>query len=115
MTPIEIAERIYSYVPGNLTAFALALAFIALLFRLIGLRRGYIVSRPAALYGMIGTIFTMMVFYLMYGLFGLPPSFPARAGIVRTILILHSIAIVHWNWDYIIMMARRGKVLNGPF
>jgi hypothetical protein len=107
------AERLYIYVTGEVTVLALLLAFASLVARLLGLRRGVTMSRPAALYGMIGTIGALMVFYLLFAVTGEPASIAARGGVVRLLLINHSLALLHWNWDYVCLAIRRWRVVDG--
>ena len=103
------AERLYLHVTGELTGLALLVAFLSLAARGLGMRRGYTLSRPAALYGMIGTIGSLAAFYLLYAMTGQPESIAARGGVVRLLLINHSLALLHWNWDYVRLALRRGR------
>ncbi len=101
------AERLYVHVTEELTGLALLVAVLSLMARWLGLRRGITVSRPAALYGMIGSIGSLTVFYLLFAVTGEPSSIAARGGVVRLFLIIHSLALLHWNWDYVYLAARR--------
>lgn len=113
MDAMVFAERLYLYATEELTALALAVAFGSLVARWLGLRRGYTMSRPAALYGMLGTIGALMVFYALYALTGEPASIVARGGVVRLLVINHCLALLHWNWDYVRLAGRRWRVVDG--
>lgn len=106
---IAFIERLYVAMPVEILAVALVVAFFSLLARLAGLRRGVLASRPRALYGMIGTIGALMLFYALFALTEQPASIAARGGVVRILLSLHCIALFHWNWDYVGLALRRQR------
>lgn len=108
-----LSERLYVYVTEEVTALALLVAFGALLTRWLGLRRGVAASRPASLYGMLGTIGALLLFYALYAVTGEPSSIAARGGVVRLLLINHCLALVHWNWDYILLALGRWRTGDG--
>ncbi|MEZ4542120.1 MAG: hypothetical protein R3C43_19255 [Chloroflexota bacterium] len=66
-------ERFYAAIPDELVALAMAAAFISLLVRHQGLRRGYLVSRPRALLTLIVAVAGLTLFYMAL-------LFPGRAA-----------------------------------
>ena len=99
-------ERLYAAVPEELVVVALGLALVSLLVRMAGMRRGHLLSRPRALTSLIATTGGMMLFYVSLLFPGSPESAAARGGVVRMLLILHGLAMVHWNYEYLKLVWR---------
>lgn len=100
-------ERFYAAIPDELVALAMAAAFISLLVRHQGLRRGYLVSRPRALLTLIVAVAGLTLFYMALLFPGAPRPTTARGGVVRFLLIVQAFGFVHWNYDYL-MLAVQG-------
>lgn len=103
-------ERLYAAVPEWLVVVALGAALVSLLVRGAGLRRGLVVSRPRALSSLIVTTGGLVLFYASLLLPGSPESAAARGGVVRALLVLHGLAMVHWNYEYLRLAARGWRV-----
>lgn len=110
MRTVVFLEQLYSAVPEWLVVLALGAAFLSLLARLSGLRRGYLVSRPRALWGLIATTGGLTMFYASLLIPGAPESAEARGGVVRVLLILLGVAFCHWNYEYVKLVVRHSIV-----